>query len=99
MAFSQWWDFREGLVDSDLDQAGVYVFADSNGQIVYVGSSIQVRRRLKEHLGEGTTSCIKRCAARYAIEYTSSYVSREREVYDSVVRSTGKPPRCNSVRP
>jgi hypothetical protein len=50
-------------------------------------------------LGEGTTSCIKRCAAKYAVEYTANYVRREREVFDGLVRSTGKVPRCNSVRP
>jgi len=99
MAFSQWWSFTEGMVDSDRNEAGVYEFENSAGTIVYIGSSNDVKRRLQEHLGENTTSCIKKNAARYRIEYRSDYQSAERAYYDDFVSRYGRAPQCNQVRP
>lgn len=99
MSFSQWWAFSDTLVSLDRDEPGVYEFADTAGEIVYIGSSNQLKRRLKEHLGENTTSCIKRNAAKYRIEYTASYITRERELIASFRLVNGKLPRCNSVQP
>jgi predicted GIY-YIG superfamily endonuclease len=101
MALSQWWSFTDTLVDMDREDPGVYQFGDDNEKVVYVGSAIQLKRRLKEHLGESTTSCIKRNAKKYRIEYTTAAdrVRRERELYDEHVRIHSKPPICNSVRP
>jgi excinuclease UvrABC nuclease subunit len=69
MAFGSWWVFSDALVETDRDDPGVYQLADPNAELVYIGSAKEVRRRLKEHLVEETTSCIKRCAAKYQIEY------------------------------
>ena len=99
MAMSQWWSFTDGMVESDKEASGVYQFGDANETVVYVGSSDNLKRRLKEHLGESTTSCIKKNAKKYRLEYTTAYVTRERELYDEHVRVHGKPPMCNSVRP
>ncbi|MGA8641760.1 GIY-YIG nuclease family protein [Candidatus Binatus sp.] len=99
MAFTQWWSFTDQLVDMDQNQAGVYEFGNSSNDVVYIGSTNDMKRRLKEHLGEGTTSCIKQNAKVYRIEYTSSYLTRERELIDEFIRTYGRLPRCNSVRP
>jgi excinuclease UvrABC nuclease subunit len=99
VAFSQWWLFTDAFVASDRNQGGVYQFANSSGDVVYIGSSNDIQRRLKEHLGENTTTCIKQNAKSYRIEYTSSYVSRERELIDQFIAAYGRLPRCNSVRP
>ncbi len=80
MSFSQWWAFRQGMVDSDKDEAGVYELADAQERIVYIGSSNALRRRLTEHLAESSSSCIRRNATQYRIEYTSAYQRREREL-------------------
>lgn len=98
MAFSQWWTFSAGLVESDREQAGVYLFANAAGAIIYVGSSDNVKRRLQEHLNTDNT-CIKRNAATYCIDYRGDYLSFEQAVYDDIVRRTGRAPMCNAVRP
>jgi predicted GIY-YIG superfamily endonuclease len=99
MAFSQWWLFSDNIVAYDRNEAGVYQFANASGDVVYMGCSSDLKRRLKEHLGENTTSCIKQNAKQYRLEYTSYYVTRERELIDEFIRSYGRLPRCNSVRP
>ncbi len=99
MAFSQWWAFRWGMVEYDHEKSGVYQFADATGTVVYIGGSDNVKRRLAQHLGEDTTTCIRRKAAKYRVEYTSHYRRREKELYDEFVRKYGKPPECNDVAP
>lgn len=99
MSFSQWWTFTEGMVESDRNEAGVYEFGTDSVSVVYIGSSNDIKRRLKEHLGENTTSCIKKNAKKYRIEHTSSYITRERELIAEFKRINGKLPQCNSVQP
>jgi hypothetical protein len=99
MAFSQWWSFNDSMVNSDRDDAGVYELANSRGEIIYIGSSNAIRRRLKEHLSEDAKSCIKKNAAQYRVEYRSDYQSAERSYYDTFVRQYGRQPQCNEVRP
>ena len=98
MAFGQWWQFTEGLIELDHDSSGVYALANAAGTVIYVGSANEVRRRLKEHFNESNT-CIKRNATKYCIDYRSDYKRQEQVVYDEIVRTTGKAPQCNSVRP
>lgn len=99
MAFSQWWSFTQGMVDSDRNEPGVYEFANSSGSIVYIGSSNDVKRRLCEHLSEDAKSCIKNNAVLYRIEYRSDYKAAERGYYDDFVRTYGRSPQCNDIRP
>ena len=95
----RWWIFAENIVGYEQDVPGVYELGDTNGMVVYVGSSNQLRRRLREHLGESMTSCIKKHVKQYRVEYTQTFVARERQLYDEHVRVHGKPPLCNSQRP
>ena len=67
--------------------------------MIYVGSSDNLRRRLKEHVNEWENDCIKKNAAKYRLEYTSNYKAREKQLYDEHVRMYGKPPSCNRVAP
>jgi len=83
----------------DQNQAGVYEFGNSSNDVVYIGSTNDMKRRLKEHLGENTTTCIKQSAKVYRIEYTPNYATRERELVDEFIQTYGRLPRCNSVRP
>lgn len=99
MAFSQWWTFSDGMVTSDRDDPGVYQFANADNAIVYIGSSNEIRRRLKEHLSEDAKGCIKKNAAKYRIEYRADYKTAERAYYDEFVRSYKRAPQCNDVRP
>jgi predicted GIY-YIG superfamily endonuclease len=96
---AQWWTLSENIVQYEAEGAGVYELGSSTGLVVYIGSSNNLRRRLREHLSESATSCIKSNATQYRVEITSNYLSRERQLYDEFVRANGRPPRCNEVRP
>ncbi len=96
---AQWWTFSEGIVNYERDEPGVYELGNTNEAVVYIGSSNEVRRRLKEHLGESAGSCVKKNTAKYRVEYTRDYKNRERQLYDEHVRIHGKPPLCNDARP
>jgi predicted GIY-YIG superfamily endonuclease len=95
----QWWTFAENIVQYEYDAPGVYELANAAQQVVYIGASDQVRRRLREHLAAPPNSCIRRNAALYRVEYTEHCWRRERELYDEHVRRFGRPPVCNDVRP
>jgi predicted GIY-YIG superfamily endonuclease len=90
--------FAETIVQYERESAGVYELGNSSGQVIYIGSTNNVRRRLREHLAESGT-CIKRNASVYRVEYTSNYLAREGELYDEYVRLYGRAPHCNEVRP
>ena len=69
----------------------------SAGNVVYIGSSNEVRRRLREHLADAR---IKQKAERYRVEYTPDYQRRERALYDQfVLANGGKTPLYNAARP
>jgi predicted GIY-YIG superfamily endonuclease len=99
MAFSQWWSFREGMVNSDREEGGVYELADAGSRTIYIGSSRQIRTRMRQHLSEEASSCIRQNATQYRIDYRSDYAAEELKLYDKFVRENGKPPKCNKARP
>src|SRR5260370_29033596 len=99
MALSQWWTFYEGMVNSDRSEPGVYEFGDASENVIYIGSSNDVKRRLQEHLNAAAYSCIGWNAKKYRIEYTSNYKWREKELYDEFIRLYGRAPQCNDVAP
>jgi GIY-YIG catalytic domain len=94
----QWWSFVESMVQMDRDVPGVYELGDVVGTVVYIGSSQEVRKRLLEHLSEVESTCVRRNATQYRIEYTYECENRERELYKLHVATYGKPPRCNDSR-
>ena len=94
-----WWSLTDGLVASDKEQGGVYELCDAEGEVIYVGSSDNLRRRLGEHVNEYLNDCIKKNATRYRLEYMSNYQAGEKQLCDEHVRIHGKPPRCNHSAP
>jgi predicted GIY-YIG superfamily endonuclease len=99
VAFGQWWTFSDSFVSYDPDESAVYQFADDRGNIVYVGSTNQLQRRLKEHLSEDAKSCIKKNAKKYRVDYRSDVANEARRLYDEFVRQNGSPPLCNDKHP
>jgi transcriptional regulator with XRE-family HTH domain len=96
---AQWWSFVESVIEAERDDPGVYELGDKDGVVLYIGSSEELRRRLKEHLNEAPQSCIRQNATHYRIEYTAYYAGRERELYKYHLATYGKPPECNDSRP
>ena len=96
---SQWWMLAEAIVRYEREDPGVYELGDSNKYTVYVGSSIEVKSRLRRHVNAPSDSCIGNKASYYRVEYCSNYEQREVELYDKHVFLYGRPPECNDVRP
>ena len=51
MVWSDWWNFKSGMVSHDRDDFGVYELADEDETTLYIGSG-KVRTRLLEHLSK-----------------------------------------------
>ena len=98
MAMSQWWAFTENLVNTEQDSPGVYELGNSSKNVVYIGSTNAIKRRLLEHLG-GSDPCINTHAKYYRVDYRPDYATEERRRYDAFVIANGRPPRCNDRRP
>ena len=96
---SQWFVLAETIVRYEGDYPGAYELGDSNKYTVYVGSSIEIKSRLRRHVNAPSDSCIGSKARYYRVEYCSNYEQRERELYDEHVRAYGRPPECNDIRP
>ena len=94
MVWSQWWDYREGIVASDRDDFGVYELADDNKNTLYYGSG-KVKTRLLDHLNK------KECPMTryYRVEYYSYETEcreKERQLLDAYKNShNGKLPMYN----
>jgi len=94
-----WWTFIETVVNYERDEPGAYELGDAREDVVYTGSTDEIRRHLKEHLNEPSSSCIKQNAVKYRVEYARNYKAREQELYDEYVKSHDRPPICNEARP
>ncbi|MGA3211623.1 MAG: GIY-YIG nuclease family protein [Terriglobales bacterium] len=91
----RWWNFTEHFINYDREQPGVYELGDAAGMVVYVGSSANVRGRLKDHLEEKGDSFIRQHATQYRIEYTSAYQAREKQLFEEHIHTFGDSPKCN----
>ena len=90
-----WWVFGDVIIASERELPGVYELGNAAGEVIYIGSSANICRRLREHWVESSDSCVKRNTTQYRVEYRSDYQARERELYESHVKRNSKPPLCS----
>src|SRR5690242_3576823 len=90
-----WWRFTYRMLEYEKDTPGVYQLADSKGEIIYIGSSNEVKQRLMQHLQESADSCLKRNAVQFRVEYLADFESREQQLFEEHLAAYGAPPRCN----
>ena len=89
-----WWVFGDVIIASERELPGVYEFGNAAGEVIYIGGSVNICRRLREHWVASSDSCVKSHATQYRVEYRSDYLARERELYDLYVKRYSKPPLC-----
>jgi predicted GIY-YIG superfamily endonuclease len=94
-----WWVFSDVLIDSERDLPGVYELGNAAGEVVYIGSSTEVRRRLQEHWSEPATSSVRRYTTQYRVEYREDYLARERVHYERHLKTHRTPPICSEGEP
>jgi hypothetical protein len=92
---SEWWSYTINLVEMERDAPGVYELGNPGKNVIFIGSSPQVRSSLLAHLQEPAGSCIRRFATRYRIEYIDDFKKREDDLYNEHLRLHGKLPRCS----
>lgn len=105
----------EEVLRSAPSSPGIYEFRlkgkeieHPNGktQVIYIGSTKNIRKRLREHLGKNSKNGHIRdflknhdCSFRYIQFSTPHFREKERELYKLFVVTYGSPPRCNRVKP
>ena len=74
-------------------------------KIIYIGSTGNIRKRLREHLGKnGKNGHIRDflkkggCSFRY-MQLSKDWKEEEKRLYNLFHTTYGAPPRCNRVRP
>jgi predicted GIY-YIG superfamily endonuclease len=95
---TQWWVFADAIIESEQDAPGVYELGNAAGEVIYIGSSTDLRYRLKEHWNEPDVTCVKTKATQYRVEYRDNHIARERELHDEYLRTHGLPPPCNRTK-
>ncbi len=85
--------FTSWGVSSVPESEGVYELFDTGKNLIYIGRSDNLRRRLTEHLNT-SDACIK-SASYFTYEVTSRSISREQELLAEYKRIHGKYPPCN----
>ena len=94
---NQWHSLRN---EDAPEAAGVYELGNSNGAVVYIGRSGNLRQRLNQHANADGRSCLGKNASRFRYDSTSSYISRERELFTEYKDSHGGDiPPCNENDP
>ena len=93
---SSWWVFGDVIIASERELPGVYELGNAAGEVIYIGSSSDICRRLREHWIEPPGSCVKRNTTQYRVEYRSDYLARQRELHESHLKLHSKPPLCGS---
>jgi hypothetical protein len=95
----RWWVFSDVLIDSERDLPGAYELGNAAGEVVYIGSAAEIRRRLQEHWSEPPGSCVKRHATQYRVEYREDYLACERDLYRWHLKTHRRPPTCSRSEP
>lgn len=92
---SEWWSFTANLIEMESEAPGVYELGNPAKNVIYIGSSSNVRGSLLEHLRAQSGSCIHRFVTRYRVEYTKDYGAREEALFADHLKTHGRLPRCN----
>ena len=106
------WNFfdlvnKYGLYVVDIAQVphttGVYRLFAANGKFIYVGKTIDLRRRLTDHFGPNEKNERIRGVAEYAIWEPTRNIEEAEEaegfLYDFWVAMTRRPPLANKIKP
>lgn len=97
MAMSEWRAFDGFTIAGEREIGGVYEF--SNGlEVVYIGGTNEVRRRLQEHL-VSSDACVRKNAKRYRVDYRLDYGVEEGKRILVHVQTYGRRPICNDITP
>ncbi|MFH1287720.1 MAG: GIY-YIG nuclease family protein [bacterium] len=95
----------EFSVKSCLSLRGAIATKQSQNTVIYIGSTKNIRKRLREHLGKNSKNghikdFLKKfgCSFRYIL-LKKGWQEEEKNLYKLFVATYGSAPKCNRVRP
>ena len=94
MAMGQWWSFTDTMIDTERDMGGTYELGDSSKSVIYIGSSGQVKTRLRSHKRGADGACTAG-ASFYRVDYRDDYGAEEGRRLATFSAVHGRLPRCN----
>lgn len=86
-----------GVYEFRLKNRGIE-YPNGKSQVIYVGSTRNIRKRLKEHLGKKGKNGLMDCSFRY-MQLAKNWKREENSLYNLFAATYGAPPRYNRVRP
>ena len=94
------YSWNEITVNGIAQRAGVYAFYNINRELIYIGSSNNLRERFQGYWANNfQDDPCKRDTTCYRREVTENYEQRERELLEEYQRQHNQLPRCNDVIP
>lgn len=113
--FSLLYPFRKGSVHGSAPgNSGIYElrlrrekieYPSGNSNVIYIGSTKNIRKRLGEHLKENNRNDYIRCLLKKSdcffryIQFSKNWREEEGKLYNLFIKTYGAPPKCNRVRP
>nr|MDO8098902.1 GIY-YIG nuclease family protein [Candidatus Njordarchaeota archaeon] len=94
------YEWNENNAKGIAERAGAYALYDAAKDLIYIGSSSNLRERFTGYWTTGFEGDKCKQATRcYKREFTESYESGEKELLEEYRRTYGRLPRCNEVVP
>jgi excinuclease UvrABC nuclease subunit len=95
------YDWKEENAKNIPEKPGVYALFDAEKNLIYIGSSSNLRERFTGYWNTNfEEDTCKRATKYYKRELTESYESREKELLEEYKKfHNGKLPKCNEVLP
>lgn len=86
-----YYTWSEDNIKKIAEKAGVYAFYDSNGSLIYIGRSSNLRERFRNYWTTNfKENPCKKATRRYKREFTSNYEGRERELLEQYQKEHGR---------
>lgn len=104
----------EEVLKNAPQRAGIYElrlkgkeieYPNGNTQVVYIGSTKNIKKRLREHLGKNSKNghikgFLKKAGCRFRyIQFSKNWKEEEGRLYALFVSTYGASPKCNRVKP
>lgn len=92
----KYYAWSEGNTKKIAEKPGVYALYDEDYNLIYIGSSSNLRERFSQYWATrfGEDVC-KRATRTYKREFTAEYEAREKKLLEQYRREHGRLPACN----
>lgn len=94
------YSWNERNVNTIAQDAGVYTFYYRNGELIYIGSTENLRERFQDYRRNNfSDDPCKKDTTHYKREFTNNHEQREQELLEEYKQEHNRLPRCNDIIP